>query len=138
MKFTKGLITSSLAFGLLVSGARAESPVIIEAKPIVVVHFQDSIKEIVVDDIVIDKGTGEEEVVDTEIKDDSFIYATGGGAVLRNLTSTSEPEITTDAGKDEAASAAKAAGVSAPAKSIASAGKRTSAAVKSGRVFLTH
>lgn len=147
MKFTQGLIAGSLALGLMVSGSYAEEPEVTISVPVEVIEgevIDGGEPEVVICDIAID----EKEVV--EIKDgevpiewvlrnnlggeDGLIFATTGGPV----TTAAAPAVTTDAGKDEAATVAKAAGVSTPAKSIASAGKRTSAVVKSGRVFLTH
>jgi hypothetical protein len=146
IKFTKGLIAGSLALGLMVSGSYAEEPEVTISVPVEVIKgevIDGGEPEVVICDIAID----EEEVV--EIKDgevpiewvlrnnlggDDLIFATAGGP----LATAAAPAVTTDAGKDEAATVAKAAGVSTPAKSIASAGKRTSAVVKSGRVFLTH
>ncbi len=153
MKFTQGLIAGSLALGLMVSGARADEP---EATICVLPAIQDQ-AEITIDagdpilvicDLALDEvkeGDVSVEITDGEVPldwvlrnnlsgtDDDLIFATTGTPV----TSPAVPVVTTDAGKDEA-TADKAAGVSAPAKSIASVSKRTSAVVKSGRVFLTH
>ena len=147
MKFTKGLIAGSLALGLMVSGSYAEEPEVTICEPVELIKVEviDGGKpEVVICDIAIDE---EEvgEIKDGEVPiewvlrnnlggDDDLIFATTGGPI----TTAAAPAVTTDAGKDEAAAVAKAAGVSTPAKSIAYAGKRTSAVVKSGRVFLTH
>ncbi len=147
MKFPKELIAGSLALGMMVTSARAEDPAPVPT----VCGFEEAVKPDVVigviDPIVID---GEEEVIkidggDVPIEwvirtgsDDPLILASSSGAInTLSPASTATAAITTDAGKDEA-STAKTAGISAPTKSIASVGKRTSAVVKSGRVFLTH
>lgn len=154
MKFPKELIAGSLALGMMVTSVRAEDPAPVPTVCIglVAVDEKDTGKPDVVieviDPIVID---GEEEVIKIDDggevpiewvirggTDDPLIYASSGGPInTLSGASTEAPAISTDAGKDEA-SAVKAAGISAPAKSIASVGKRTSAVVKSGRVFLTH
>jgi hypothetical protein len=147
MKFTKGLIAGSLALGLMVSGSYAEEPEVTIAVPVEVIKGEVidggepevAICEITIDEVErVDIKDGEvpiEWVLRTNVgSDDDLIFATTGGPAAP----AAAPAVTTDAGKDEAAAVAKAAGVSAPAKSIASAGKRTSAVVKSGRVFLTH
>ena len=154
MKFPKELIAGSLALGMMVTSARAEDPAPVPTVCIGLVAVDekeagkpDVVIE-VIDPIVID---GEEEVIKIDDSgevpiewvirggtDDPLIYASAAGPVTTlSAASTAAPAISTDAGKDEA-SAVKAAGISASAKSIASVGKRTSAVVKSGRVFLTH
>ncbi|MCX6853600.1 MAG: hypothetical protein NTV80_01705 [Verrucomicrobia bacterium] len=156
MKFSKELIAGSLALGMMVTSVRAEDPAPVPTVCIGLVAVDE--KEAPGTDvqicvlppapIVID---GEEEVIKIDDggevpiewvirggTDDPLIYASSGGPInTLSGASTEAPAISTDAGKDEA-SAVKAAGISAPAKSIASVGKRTSAVVKSGRVFLTH
>jgi hypothetical protein len=152
MKFPKELIAGSLALGMMVTSARAEdpAPVAIVCTGLVVVDQKEApdtdVQICVLPPAPIDID-GEEEVInidggDVPIEwvirtgtDDPLILASSSGQI--NTMASATPAITTDAGKDEA-SAAKAAGISAPAKSIASVGKRTSAVVKSGRVFLTH
>ena len=152
MKFSKELIAGSLALGMMVTSARAEdpAPVAIVCTGLVVVDQKEApdtdVQICVLPPAPIDID-GEEEVInidggDVPIEwvirtgtDDPLILASSSGQI--NTMASATPAITTDAGKDEA-SAAKAAGISAPAKSIASVGKRTSAVVKSGRVFLTH
>jgi hypothetical protein len=152
MKFPKELIAGSLALGMMVTSARAEDPapvptvcaglVVVDQKELTDVDVQICVLPPPIIDI-----DAEEEVIkiedgDVPIEwvirtgtDDPLILASSSGQI--NTTASATPAITTDAGKDEA-STAKAAGISAPAKSIASVGKRTSAVVKSGRVFLTH
>lgn len=152
MKFPKELIAGSLALGMMVTSARAEdpAPVAIVCTGLVVVDQKEApdtyVQICVLPPAPIDID-GEEDVInidggDVPIEwvirtgtDDPLILASSSGQI--NTMASATPAITTDAGKDEA-SAAKAAGISAPAKSIASVGKRTSAVVKSGRVFLTH
>lgn len=146
MKFTQGLIAGSLALGLMVSGSYAEEPEVTISVPVEVIKGEVidggepevAICEITIDEVErVEIKDGEvpiEWVLRTNLGGDDLIFATAGGPV----TTAAAPAVTTDAGKDEAAAVAKAAGVSTPAKSIASAGKRTSAVVKSGRVFLTH
>jgi hypothetical protein len=154
MKFPKELIAGSLALGMMVTSVRAEDPVPVPTVCIGLVAVDE--KGAAVTDVVIDVIDpvlidGEEEVIKIDDNgevpiewvirtgtDDPLIYASSGGPInTLSGASTEAPAISTDAGKDEA-SAVKAAGISAPAKSIASVGKRTSAVVKSGRVFLTH
>ncbi len=155
MKFPKELIAGSLALGMMVTSARAEdpAPVAIVCTGLVVVDQKEApdtdVQICVLPPAPIDID-GEEEVInidggDVPIEwvirtgtDDPLILASSSGAInTLSPASTATAAITTDAGKDEA-STAKAAGISVPVKSIASVGKRTSAVVKSGRVFLTH
>ena len=155
MKFPKELIAGSLALGLMVTSARAEDPapeptVCIGLIPVDEKGAGDTDVQICVLPPILNETDGEDVVIKIDdgavpiewvirtVTDDPLIYASAGG-VINTMTpaSAAVPAITTDAGKDEASSA-KAAGISAPAKSIASVGKRTSAVVKSGRVFLTH
>ncbi len=156
MKFPKELIAGSLALGMMITSARAEDPapvptvctglVVVDQKELTDVDVQICVlppdltnidgEETV---IKIDDGDVPIEWVIRTGTDDPLILASSSGPVntMAPAVASAAPAITTDAGKDEA-SAAKAAGISAPAKSIASVGKRTSAVVKSGRVFLTH
>lgn len=152
MKFPKELIAGSLALGMMVTSARAEDPlpVPIVCTGLVVVdqkELTDTDVQICVLPPDLTNIEGEEtvnKIDDAEVPtewvirtgtDDPLIFASSSGQI--NTTASATPAITTDAGKDEA-STAKAAGISAPTKSITSVGKRTSAVVKSGRVFLTH
>lgn len=155
MKFPKELIAGSLALGMMVTSARAEDPAPVPTVCIgLVVVDQKEAPDTDVQICVLPPAPididGEEDVIkidggDVPIEwvirtgtDDPLILASSSGAInTLSPASTATAAITTDAGKDEA-SAAKAAGISAPAKSIASVGKHTSAVVKSGRVFLTH
>ena len=156
MKLSKQLMAGGLASCLMVSGAFAVDPVAVEIKPIVItIHIDPTVNdvvkvgEVVIDDtvgeVIIDDTDGEDFIdvtfgvindVDGEVPIEWLIRSTGAGPVAEFGAAAPTPvALSTDAGKDEAA-ALKAAGISAPTKSIASAGKRTSAVIKAGRVFL--
>jgi hypothetical protein len=165
MKIAHKLMTGSLAFGLLISGLRAEEPTVPEIEPskdeIIlddpVVEVPDDLEDpvffeiindvdpvIIVDDLVVEVPLEKDQKIVDSNDDFTKLPASEGEDETIQVSSAAVTAArltgeAADTGKDDAIDTKKVRG-SAPEKpaSTEKEASRASAMVKNGRVFLTH